>query len=88
MVIKRVVRGPTHVIWLAQMTPEQLASYRRIWGEFMGMEFVFGGPAGMFAFYGHFGVSPEGEISLTSFLAEHVLPQLVELELGPRPDER
>jgi len=62
---------PEPMIPLIRMTPEQLDGYRRISGHFTGMEFIFGGPSGMFAFYGDFDVSAEGQVGLTSLLVAH-----------------
>lgn len=46
------------------------------------MEFTFGGPAGMFGFFGEFGVSTGGEISLTNLLLAHSCEHAQEA-LGP-----
>jgi len=55
------------------MTPEQLANYRRIWGQFLGMEFTFLSGKGLFAFYGDFDVSQQGQISLVTLFVGNSL---------------
>ncbi len=54
------------MIELEKMAPEQLANYRRIWGQFLGMEFTFLSRKGVFSFYGDFDVSQQGQISLVT----------------------
>ena len=42
------------MIPIFKMTPQQFGSYRRIWGKFDGIGYVFGGPRGTLAFCGAF----------------------------------
>ncbi len=58
---------------LQQMTLEQLASYRRIWGQFLGMEFTFMSPRGVLAFYGDLDVSQRGMVSLATLFVGNSL---------------
>jgi len=53
---------------LAQMTPEQVQSYRPIWGEFTQFGNTFIGRGRVFAFHGTLDVQEEGQIALQDLL--------------------
>jgi hypothetical protein len=59
------------MIRLTRITTEQLEWYRKVTGSFYGMDFTFGGPAGLFGFYGEFDISSEGEVDLANLLVAH-----------------
>ena len=59
------------MIWVTQITTEQLEWYQRKTGGFYGMDFNFGGPSGFFGFYGEFDISSDGQVDLANLLVAH-----------------
>ena len=59
------------MIRLTQITSEQLEWYKRASGGHYGMDFNFGGPSGLFGFYGEFDICSEGQVDLANLLVAH-----------------
>ena len=73
------------MIPLTEITAEQFEWYHKMSGGHYGMDFTFGGPSGLFGFYGEFNISSTGQVDLANLLLVHSCehgPQEMTSEIG------
>jgi hypothetical protein len=59
------------MIPLTEITAEQFEWYHKMSGGHYGMDFTFGGPSGLFGFYGEFNITSAGQVDLANLLLAH-----------------